>query len=244
MQPDTYGITNEVLALWGDKTKVKIQTKVLGSLETRASVIADTEHQLKAIGVEQFDICLLHWPGTREGLDQAELRAEHIRGFETLMRDGAIRDWGLSNCPFEDWEDYVALAEHLGVKPPRWAQNRLNPICDDTGLNQAPVPCQAYGIFHYGWLAGRYESGFADEDSRISWVENDWRWGGKKLALDTLDLDYPIARKWVADARASGFVPAVRALSWVLEKPYVLQAVIGVSKPEQLDDFVPQILAG
>jgi diketogulonate reductase-like aldo/keto reductase len=91
-------------AIVGRRDEVFLVSKVLPSNASRRGTIAACEASLRRLGVEQLDLYLLHWRG-RYAL------AETIEAFETLIRDGKIRQWGVSNF---DVDDMMELGELTG----------------------------------------------------------------------------------------------------------------------------------
>ncbi|WP_175105831.1 aldo/keto reductase [Pararobbsia alpina] len=90
-------------AIAGRRDNVFLVSKVLPSNASRRGTIAACEASLRRLGVEQLDLYLLHWRG-RYAL------AETIEAFETLIRDGKIRQWGVSNFDTDDMEELRELA--------------------------------------------------------------------------------------------------------------------------------------
>jgi diketogulonate reductase-like aldo/keto reductase len=56
----------------------------------------------RRLRLDTIDLYLLHWRGSTP-------LAETLRGFEQLMRDGSIRQWGVSNFDLDDMEELRAL---------------------------------------------------------------------------------------------------------------------------------------
>jgi diketogulonate reductase-like aldo/keto reductase len=89
-------------AIAGRRDQVFLVSKVLPQNATRRGTIAACERSLRRLGSECIDLYLLHWRG---GVPLAET----LEGFEALMRDGKIRQWGVSNFDVADMEELVAL---------------------------------------------------------------------------------------------------------------------------------------
>ena len=78
-------------------------SKVMPSNASRAGTIVACERTLKRLGTDRLDCYLLHWPGSHplEGT---------IAAFETLVRDGKILSWGLSNFDARALDEALAIA--------------------------------------------------------------------------------------------------------------------------------------
>jgi diketogulonate reductase-like aldo/keto reductase len=89
-------------AIAGRRDQVFLVSKVLPSNASRRGTIAACEASLRRLGVERLDLYLLHWRG-RFAL------AETLEAFETLMRDGKIARWGVSNFDTDDMDELGEL---------------------------------------------------------------------------------------------------------------------------------------
>lgn len=89
-------------AIEGRRNDVQIVSKVLPSNASRKGTIEACRQSLKRLGTDHLDLYLLHWRG-RYPL------AETVAAFEELKREGAIRDWGVSNFDVEDMEELFAV---------------------------------------------------------------------------------------------------------------------------------------
>jgi aryl-alcohol dehydrogenase-like predicted oxidoreductase len=80
-----------------------------------------------------------------------------------------------------------------------------------------------------GVLTGKYNDGIPEE-SRYNNVDKDWF--SKQLAEDRLERSRGISTL----ARELGVTPAALAIAWTLKNPHVSSAIIGATKPQQIDD--------
>lgn len=91
-------------AIAGRRDEVFLVSKVLPSNATRRGTIAACERSLKRLQTDRIDLYLLHWRG-RPPL------AETVDAFTTLVRDGKIRNWGVSNFDPADMAELMQLPE-------------------------------------------------------------------------------------------------------------------------------------
>jgi diketogulonate reductase-like aldo/keto reductase len=89
-------------AIAGRRDNVFLVSKVLPSHATHAQTIAACERSLRRLKTDRLDLYLLHW---RESVPLQET----IGAFESLVRDGKIRSWGVSNFDLEDMEELSEL---------------------------------------------------------------------------------------------------------------------------------------
>jgi len=90
-------------AISGIRDNVYLVSKVLPSHAGRAAMRRSCEASLRRLGCERIDLYLLHWRGGTP-------LAETIDGFETLVRDGLIASWGVSNFDVADMQSMVGVA--------------------------------------------------------------------------------------------------------------------------------------
>ena len=89
-------------AIAGRRNDVFLVSKVLPQNATRQGTIKACEQSLKRLNTDRLDLYLLHW---RQSIPLAET----LEGFTALVRDGKIRNWGVSNFDVEDMEELLAL---------------------------------------------------------------------------------------------------------------------------------------
>ena len=89
-------------AIAGRRDYVFLVSKVLPQNATRAGTIKACEQSLKRLNTDRLDLYLLHW---RESIPLRDT----LEGFIALMREGKIRNWGVSNFDVEDMEELLAL---------------------------------------------------------------------------------------------------------------------------------------
>lgn len=89
-------------AIQGRRDQTFIVSKVLPQNASRAVTIAACERSLKRLGIKRLDLYLLHWRGRYPLKDT-------LAGFQTLVRDGLIKAWGVSNFDVGDMEELASL---------------------------------------------------------------------------------------------------------------------------------------
>jgi diketogulonate reductase-like aldo/keto reductase len=89
-------------AIAGRREKVFVVSKVYPHNASRRGAVAACKRSLKRLGTDRLDLYLLHWRGDIP-------LAETVDAFESLRRDGSIREWGVSNFDHADMEELFAL---------------------------------------------------------------------------------------------------------------------------------------
>ena len=85
-------------AIAGRREQVYLVSKVLPHNTSERGTIAACEGSLKRLGTDHLDLYLLHWRGSHP-------LAATIAGMETLMAQGKIGGWGVSNLDTDDMDE-------------------------------------------------------------------------------------------------------------------------------------------
>jgi diketogulonate reductase-like aldo/keto reductase len=98
------GVAEEIVgeAFAGRRDEIFIVSKVLPENATRRGTIAACERSLKRLQTDRIDLYLLHWRG-------GPALADTLAAFATLIKDGKIRRWGVSNFDTDDMEELWGL---------------------------------------------------------------------------------------------------------------------------------------
>ncbi len=207
--------------------------------------MSDTDRGLSRAQVEkQIDLSL-----ARMRTDHVDLYQCHRHDAETpleetmaaltdLVRAGKVRFLGFSEWPVEAIRAALALpgvAPFVSSQPEysmlwRKPEAELIPLSAQHGISQIVWSPLAQGV-----LTGKYPPGSPPPpDSRAA---HDTM--GKAFRRDLLSADTLQAVASVAGiARGLGMTMAQFALAWVLRQPNVASAIIGASRPEQIDENV------
>ncbi len=215
-------------------------------------VHAALEGSLRRLGTEYIDLYWVHvW-------DSVTPAAELLETMAGLVRAGKIRYWGLSNAPAWYVAKIATLASIHAMPGPialqyfyslvsREVEAEHLPLARDMGLGMMPWSPLAYGL-----LTGKYDRATVEAGApRAGGLPSDSGTGAARPAGDKrLDGSNPFGdtlftdRNWgIVDALrgvadAIGETPARVALAWVLSKPGVDTALMGVSRVSQVHDNV------
>ncbi|MGH9099748.1 MAG: aldo/keto reductase, partial [Acidimicrobiales bacterium] len=103
------------------------------------------------------------------------------------------------------------------------------PLCTREGIGQVVFSPLAQGV-----LTGKYLPGQPPPEGSRATSSDGATFMSDLLTDDVLDA----VQGFAALARAAGHTPASVALAWVLSNPNVSSAIVGASRPEQLEDNV------
>jgi diketogulonate reductase-like aldo/keto reductase len=138
-------------AIDGRRDEVFLVSKVLPSHAGRDAAVRACEGSLRRLGTDRLDLYLLHWRGSTA-------LEETVEAFVTLVDQGKIRYWGVSNFELSDMEELVDLSGGQDVATNQVLYNLtrrgiecdLLPWCQGRGL-----PIMAYSPIEQGRLLGR-----------------------------------------------------------------------------------------
>jgi len=121
-------------AIAGRRDEVFLVSKVLPSHASTRGTLAACEKSLARLRTDRLDCYLLHWRG--------EYRLEEtIAAFDTLVRDGKILSWGVSNFDVADLDEVAAIA---GAGHP--ACNQVLYHLQERAIEHDVLPwCQGHG---------------------------------------------------------------------------------------------------
>lgn len=222
-------------------TKVRLKPPDLDRVE--AAIAESVEASLRRLGRERVDLIQLHNPVLpHSGPDRAGVTLHHfpavLRAFETLERQGKVRFWGITGLgETELLHETVAGGRFHSVQV---VYNLLNPSAGMQVL--AGFPYQDYrklidraasrqmGVIAIRALAGGALSGRPDRHPVAAF----------SVAPIGTERDYSAdvaqARRFVSlleDGTVSSLVEA--AIRFVISKPEISTALVGISSPEQLE---------
>ena len=121
-------------AITGRREEVFLVSKVLPSNASKRGTIAACEKSLARLKTDRLDCYLLHWRGSHP-------LSETIAAFETLINDGKILSWGVSNFDIDDLEEVASIA---GAGHP--ACNQVLYHLTERAIEHAVLPwCEKHG---------------------------------------------------------------------------------------------------
>jgi 1-deoxyxylulose-5-phosphate synthase len=240
---ETAGRTEEIVGRWlkGQRDRYILATKCRMKVGpgahdeglSRRHILKAVDDSLRRLQTDYIDLYQPH------AFDPETPLEETMRALEDVVRSGKVRYLGCSNFPA--W--IIALS--LGISAANgWArfdcvqprynllyreiESELLPLCRDQGLGVI-----AYNPLAGGFLTGKYQSleGSPPEKTRFSlgktgdlYRERYWQ-HAQLEAVKELQTFF--------QARGKSLLQA--AIAWVLAQRGMTSAIVGASKPEQLD---------
>jgi aryl-alcohol dehydrogenase-like predicted oxidoreductase len=246
--PETAGRSEAILGQWLESRREKfvVATKCRMRVGhgpndeglSRKHILKAAEDSLRRLRTDYIDLYQTHSADPETPLD------ETLRALDDLVRSGKVRYVGCSNYPA--WQLALALgvSERLGLArydclQPRYnllyreIESELLPLCRDQGVGVI-----AYNPLAGGLLTGKYrDQATAPQSGRFAlgktgelYRERYWQ-HAQFEAVDHLAKFFETRGK-----------PLVQvAVAWVLAQPGITSAIVGASRPEQLDQSLPAV---
>jgi aryl-alcohol dehydrogenase (NADP+) len=199
----------------------------------RRWVMQATEQSLARLALDCIDILYLHIDDPATPLD------ETVDAMDSLIRDGKIRYWGVSN--FRAWRiaDIVRLCERSGAQRPVVGQpyynavNRMSeveylPVCAHHGIGVVPYSPLARGV-----LTGKYTPSVAPDPATRA-----GRKDKRMMMTEFREESMVIAQVIKQHAEARGRTAIGFALNWVLANSLVSSVIVGPNTKAQLQTYV------
>jgi L-glyceraldehyde 3-phosphate reductase len=206
-----------------------------GEWGSRKYLIASCDQSLRRMGLDYVDIFYSHRPDPNTPLE------ETMGALDQIVRAGKALYAGISNYSAEQAHEAAAILGRLGtpclIHQPsynmfnRWVEEGLLTVLREKGIG-----CIAFSPLAQGMLTDKYLSG-VPEGSRASKAHGFLR----PEHLTDERLSKVAALNELAQARGQSL--AQLALVWVLRDPVVTSALIGASRPAQIDEAVAALAA-
>ena len=198
---------------------------------SRAQILKQIDASLKRLRVDYVDLYQCH------RYDEETPLAETMQALSDVVRQGKARYIGFSEWSAQQIEAAFAIPgmEHFVSSQPQYSllyrkpEEQVIPVCASKGVSQIVWSPLAQGV-----LSGKYLPGAKiPDDSRAnsatmghpiqSWL--------RPQVLEAVQQLKPLAQE--AGCTLSQF-----ALAWVLRLPNVASAIVGATKPAQLEENV------
>lgn len=204
----------------GLRDKVFLVSKVYPWNAAGKKAIAACEGSLRRLRTDVLDLYLLHWRGNFT-------LQETVEAMETLIRQGKIRRWGVSNLDYEDMQALMRVQGgnacatnqvlyHLGS---RGIEYDLLPWCQ-----QQAMPVMAYCPLAQ---AGRLRQGLLENS-----VVQDIAWRHGVTAAQIL-------LAWVISHRGVMAIPKASSVAHVQENAAALAVTLSAEDLTRLDEAFP-----
>jgi L-glyceraldehyde 3-phosphate reductase len=213
-----------------------------GDHGSRKYLLGSLDASLKRMGLEYVDVFYHHRPDPETPLEESMQALAHAVG------SGKALYVGLSNYPAEKTREAAAILKSMGVRPlihqPKYhmferakveggsGEPSLLEACSDSGMGIIAFMPLAQGL-----LTNRYLDGIPADSRAAS--------SSPFLKQDGVTPDKIAKARALGDiAKARGQSLAQMAIAWTLRDARVTSALIGASRPEQIQENAAALAAG
>jgi aryl-alcohol dehydrogenase-like predicted oxidoreductase len=210
-------------------TKVFFQMPNGDSGLSREQILKNIDLSLARLGTDYVDLYQCH------RYDWSTPLEETMDALTEVVRSGKARYLGFSEWPVEQIAEAMEMAdvEHFVSSQPQYSmvwrgpERDVIPYCRDHGISQI-----VWSPLYQGILTGKYKPGEPPPSgSRATDPKQNQFMGA---ADDQVLLERVQELKTVADDL--GLSLAELALAWVLREPNVACAIVGASRPQQVEE--------
>ncbi|AGP32306.1 aldo/keto reductase [Sorangium cellulosum] len=237
----TAGRTEEIVGRWlkGKRDRFILATKCVGRVgpndwdqgASRKHILDAIDASLRRLGTDYVDLYQLHSDDRDTPID------ETLEALDAVVRSGKARYIGVSNylayrlARALGRADVRGLARFVSVQP-RYAllfreiERELLPLAQEEGLGVIP-----YNPLAGGLLTGKHRRGEPTQGTRFT----------LGTAASNYQQRYWNERAFATVEKLQGIVAEAGqslttvAVAWVLANPAITSAIIGASRPDQLD---------
>ncbi len=242
----TRGDTEVIIGKWlstpGRRDSIVLATKCRARMGShswseglnRKHILRAVEDSLRRLNTDYIDLYQAHSPDAETPIE------ETLAAFDSLVKSGKVRYIGCSNFAAYQlskalWTSDVQKLARFDCVQPRYnllfrhIEAELLPLCKEEGVGVI-----AYNPLAGGFLTGKHQKQVeAAPDTRFGVMKgrgslyHDRYWQDAQFdAVEALKAAFVGAEKTLAQA----------AVAWVLQQPGITSAIVGASRPEQLDE--------
>ena len=218
-------------------TKVYWPTGPGGKNDTglsRKHIMESINGSLSRLQTDYVDLYQAHRYDTETPLE------ETMQAFADVVRQGKALYIGVSEWTADQIRAGHALAKDLGIQlissQPQYSmlwrviEGEVVPACEELGISQIVWSPIAQGV-----LSGKYQPGQAPPAGSRATDDK----GGADMIKRWMDDDLLTRVQQLRPlADEAGLTMAQLAVAWVLQNPNVASALVGASRPEQVEDNV------
>ena len=199
---------------------------------SRKHITEQCHASLKRLGVDYVDLYQCHRYDVDTPLE------ETLRALDDLVRQGKVLYVGVSEWTADQIADVLRIAKEMNLdrivsNQPRYnmlqrgIEDAVIPLSEREGVGQVVFSPLAQGI-----LTGKYRPGEAPEEGTRAADPESSRFMQRLMNEEVLTAVDGLR----AVASEAGLTMTQLALAWVLRHPNVSSAIIGASRPEQVED--------
>jgi aryl-alcohol dehydrogenase-like predicted oxidoreductase len=189
----------------------------------------EVEASLKRLGIDVIDLYQIHWPDPESELEPA------WQQISNLVKEGKVRYAGVCNCNIAQLKRIQPIHPVASLQPP---YSMIERDAEESGLldycRAQNIGVVAYSPMQKGLLTGKFTR------QRIEALpENDHRRRDLNFQEPRLTANLELVEKLEIIAKKHGSTAAQASIAWVLRRPEMTSAIVGVRRPSQVEEVIP-----
>lgn len=205
---------------WNDKGEITAALKA-------DSVRRECEASLRRLKVERIDLYQIHWPEPEPDIEE---------GWSTLARlkeEGKVRWIGVSNFKPAHLDRIRKIAPVTSLQPPYSAvspeiEEQTLPYCAQHGI----------GVIAYSPMKSGLLTGKMTKERVANLPADDFRRRALAFQEPQLSRNLELAEVMRKIGERHGRTPGEVAIAWVLRRPEVTAAIVGMRSAEQVNGVI------
>jgi aryl-alcohol dehydrogenase-like predicted oxidoreductase len=200
--------------------------KVVHNLK-RDSIRREAEASLSRLGVDAIDLYQIHWPNPEEDIE------EGWAAMAELKDEGVVRHIGVSNFSAEQMRQIRSIA------PVETLQPQYSLIVPDAEADVLPfAEREGIGVIVYSPMSSGLLTGKMTRERIERFPDDDWRKNDARFREPQLSDHLATTDRVSALADRLGVSPGAVAIAWTLRNPAVDGAIVGLRRPDQVDELL------
>jgi aryl-alcohol dehydrogenase-like predicted oxidoreductase len=200
--------------------------RVVHSL-SRESILREADDSLRRLGVDAIDLYQIHWP-----IPEADIE-EGWAAFAALKEEGLVRHIGVSNF------DVGQLRRIQEIAPVETLQPQYSLIERDVEREILPfAETEDIGVIVYSPMGSGLLTGGMTRERIRGLAEDDWRRRDARFQEPQLSDHLALVDRLKAVADRYETTSGAVAIAWTLRNPAVDGAIVGLRRPDQVDDLL------
>ena len=200
------------------------ENRQIGKRLKSASVKKECEDSLRRLAMETIDLYQIHWPEPDEDIEEA------WQALAELKAEGKIRWAGVSNFNRSQLERIAPIAPITSLQPPYSLvspeiEAELLPYCAANNI----------GTLVYSPMKSGLLSGAMTRERIAAMPADDFRQRTPNFQEPLLSKNLALVERLRAIGARHGRTPGEVAIAWVLRRPEVTAAIVGLRSPAQLE---------
>jgi Predicted oxidoreductases (related to aryl-alcohol dehydrogenases) len=206
--------------IWNEKREIGKSLKA-------DSIRREVEASLRRLQLERIDLYQIHWPEPDEQIE------EGWAAMAKLKAEGKVRYIGVSNFNVAQMERAQAIAPITSLQPP---YSMISPEIEESILPYCGA--NNIGVLAYSPMKSGLLSGAMTRERVAALPEDDFRRRTPNFQEPLLSRNLDLAELLRAIGQRHGRAPGEVAIAWVLRRPEVTAAIVGMRSAKQVEGVI------